>query len=151
MIDIGNKVFDTIFNAVTANGAYPDADVTTGFDEKTAVFPCVVVEETSSVPLQKGNTDDCAENYTRFVYEVSVYTDNVNSAKTVGKDILNIVDTALQGLKFRRIHKNKPLNIARTIFRQYGRWEVIVGKPITRTDIVDGKPVETTVYQMYRR
>ena len=151
MIDIESKIFDTIFNAVTANNAYPNADVTTGFDEKTAVFPCVVVEETNNSPYRRMNTDDCAENYTRLTYEVSVYTDNVNSAKTTGKEILKIVDTALQGLKFRRIHKNKPLNIARTIFRQYGRWEVIVGKPITRTDIVDGKQVETTTYQMYRR
>lgn len=143
MIDIESKIFDTIFNAVKAENAYPDADVTTGFDEKIAVFPCVVVEETNNAPYRRANTDDCAENYTRLTYEVSVYTDNVNSAKTTGKDILNIVDNALQGLKFRRIHKNKPLNLNRTVFRQYGRWEVIVSKPVT-----DG---DNTIYQMYRR
>ena len=143
MIDIESKIVDTIYNAVKAVNAYPDADVTTGFDEKTAVFPCVVVQETNNSPYRRGNTDDCAENYTRLTYDVSVYTDNANSAKSEGKKILDIVDTALQGLKFRRIHKNKPLNISRTLFRQYGRWEVIVGKPI-----VVG---ENTVYQMYRR
>lgn len=143
MIDIESKVFDTIFNAVTASTAYPTADVTTGFDEKTATFPCVVVEEVDNAPYRKGDTDNCAENYARIIYEVSVYTDNVNTAKTTGKAILNIVDTTLQGLKFRRIRKNKPLNIARTIFRQYGRWEVIVGKPT----IIGNN----TVYQMYRR
>lgn len=143
MIDIESKIVDTIFNAVKANNAFPDADVTTGFDEKTAVFPCVVVEETNNAPYRMMNTDDCAENYTRLTYEVSVYTNNANSAKTTGKEILDIVDTALQGLKFRRIHKNKPLNINRTLFRQYGRWEVIVGKPVS----VGNK----TVYQMYRR
>lgn len=143
MIDIESKVVDTIFNAVKDNSAYPDADVTTGFDETTATFPCVVIEEVNNSPYRRMDTDDCAENYTRLTYEVSVYTDSVNSAKTTGKDILNIVDNALQGLKFRRIHKNKPLNIARTIFRQYGRWEVIVSKPIIRGD--------DTVYQLYRR
>lgn len=143
MIDIENKVVDTIFNAVKANDAYPNADVTTGYDEKTATFPCVVVEEVDNAPVRRMDTDDCAENYTRLSYEVSVYTDNANSAKTVGKDILQIVDNALQGLKFRRIRKNKPLNINRTIFRQYARYEVIVGKPIE----VNGN----TVYQMYRR
>ena len=97
----------------------------------------------NNAPYRRMNTDDSAENYTRLTYEVSVYTDNVNSAKTTGKAILNLVDTALQGLKFRRIHKNKPLNIARTIFWQYGRWEVIVGKPV-----IDGNK---TIYQMYRR
>lgn len=149
MIDIESKVVDTIFNAVTA--IYPNADVTTGYDEKTAVYPCVVVQEINNRPLVYSATDDCSENHTKLTYEVNIYTDNTNTAKTVGKAILEIVDTALQGLKFRRLHRNKSLNINRTVFRQYGRWEVIVGKPTTRTDIVDGKPVETTVYQMYRR
>ena len=143
MIDIESKIFDTIFNAVTASAAYPTANVTTGYDEKNAVFPCVVVEEVNNAPYRSGNTDDCAENYTRLTYEVSVYTDNLNNAKTTGKDILKIVDDALQGLKFRRIHKNKPLNLNRTLFRQYGRWEVIVGKPVHVGN--------NLVYQMYRR
>ena len=143
MIDIESKIVDTIYNAVKANNAYPNADITTGFDEKVAVFPCVVITETNNQPFRNANTDDCAENYTRLTYEVSVYTDNKDKAKTEGKKILAIVDSALQGLKFRRVHLNKPLNIARTIFRQYGRWEVIVGKPIT----VGNK----TIYQMYRR
>ena len=143
MIDIESKVFDTIFNAVTASSAYPNADVTTGFDEKVATFPCVVVQEIDNVPYRRSATDDCAENHTKLSFEVSVYTDDANKAKTEGKTILGIVDTALQGLKFRRVHKNEPLNINRTLFRQYGRWEVIVSKPITVGD--------NTVYQMYRR
>lgn len=141
MIDIESKVFDTIFNAVTLE--YPNADVTTGFDEKLAVFPCVVVQEVNNAPLRRMDTDDCAENYTALTYEVSVYTDNVNKAKSEGKKILEIVDNALQDLKFRRVRKNQPLNIARTIFRQYARYEVIVGKPIVVGDNI--------VYQMYRR
>lgn len=141
MIDIESKVVDTIFNAVTA--VYPNADVTTGYDEKTAVFPTVVVEEVNNSPYRQSATDDCSENHARITYEVNVYTDNTGTAKSVGKDILNIVDLALQGLKFRRIHRNKPLNLNRTVFRQYGRWEVIVGKPVT-----DG---DNTIYQMYRR
>jgi len=141
MIDIQSKVVDTIFTAVTTQ--YPNADVTTGFDEKTAVFPCVVVQESDNIPYQNANTDDCAENYTRLIYEVSVYTDDVNKAKTEGRKILNIVDTALQGLKFRRIRMNQPINIGRTIFRQYIRSEVIVSKPITVGD--------KTVFNLYRR
>ena len=141
MIDIESKIIDTIFTAVTTS--YPNADITTGFDEKTAIFPCVVVQEIDNESFRRTITDDCAENHARLTYEVSVYTDNANKAKTEGKAILGIVDTALQGLKFRRIRKNQPLNINRTLFRQYGRWDVIVGKPI-----VDG---ENTIYQLYRR
>lgn len=143
MIDIESKIVDTIYNAVKANNAYPDADVTTGYDEKNAIFPCVVVSEVNNQPYRRTITDDCAENHTRLTYEVSVYTNNKDKAKTEGKKIIAIVDDALQGLKFRRIHLNKPLNINRTVFRQYGRWEVVVGKPITVG--------EKTIYQMYRR
>ena len=141
MIDIESKVVDTIFNAVKAE--YPNADVTTGFDETSAIFPCVVIQEVNNSPLRRTMTDDCAENHTRIEYEVSVYTNTAGTAKTEGKAILAIVDTALQGLKFRRLRKNQPLNIARTLFRQYGRWEVIVGKPSE----INGN----TVFQMYRR
>lgn len=143
MIDIQNMIVDAIFNAVKAENAYPNADVTTGFDMKTAVFPCVVIEEVNNAPLRSTDTDDCAENHTRLVYEVSVYTNDISKAKTEGRNILKIVDDTLQGLKFRRTRTNQPLNIARTIFRQYARWEVVVGKPITVGN--------NTVYQMYRR
>ena len=143
MIDIESKVVDTIYNAVKANNAYPDADVTTGYDEKLATFPCVVIEEINNVPYRRTATDDCSENHTRLTYEISVITDNVNTAKTVGREILGIVDNAMQGLKFRRVYTSQPLNMDRTKFRQYGRWEVIVGKPITVGN--------NLVYQMYRR
>lgn len=143
MIDIESKVFDTIFNAVKANDAFPEADVTTGYDEGVATFPCVVVEETDNVPYRRTSTDECAENHTKLYYEISVYTDNANNAKTTGKRILGIVDDALAGLKFRRIRKNEPLNINRTIFRQYAQYEVIVSKPMTVGN--------DTVYQFYRR
>lgn len=143
MIDIESKVFDTVFNAVKAQNAYPDADVTTGFDEKTATFPCVVVEEVDNAPYRRTSTDECVENHARIIYEISVYTDNKNVAKTIGKAILSIIDDAMAGMKFRRTRKNKPLNTARTIFRQYARYEVIVAKPITVGN--------NTVYQMYRR
>lgn len=141
MIDIESKVVDSIFNAVTTE--YPDADITTGFDEKTAKFPCVVVEEKNNFDYQKTATDDCSENHAKLIYEVSVYTNNVDDAKTVGKKILNIVDETLKSLKFRRVRKNQPLNIARTIFRQYGRWDVVVSQPV-----VSG---EDTIYYLYRR
>lgn len=143
MIDIQNMIVDAIFNAVKAENAYPNADVTTGFDMKTAVFPCVVIEEVNNAPLRSTDTDECAENYTRLVYEVSVYTNDISNAKTEGRNILKIVDDTLQGLKFRRTRTNQPLSLSRTLFRQYARWEVVVGKPI-----IDGDRV---IYQMYRR
>lgn len=142
MIDILSKVVDTVYNAVIAE--YPNINVTTGYDPKNATFPCVVVEEIDNVPFRNTITDDCVENHSRLTYEVNVYTNSQDSAKTDGRKIIETVDAALaEELKFRRLRFNKPLNIGRTIFRQYIRSEVIVSKPETDGDNV--------VYRFYRR
>lgn len=141
MIDIESLVFDTVYNQLHV--LFPDANITAGYDEKLAVFPNVIVQEVGNVPYQRTNTDDCAENHTRVTYEVSVESNKENTARSECKAILNAADEIMQGMKFRRIHKNKPINIDRTIYRQYARYEAIVEKPIEVGD--------NTVYQMYRR
>ena len=146
MIDIESLVFDTVYNQL--HSVYSQANITAGYDEKKAVFPCVVVREVGNVPYEDGNTDDCAENYTRITYEIEVESNNQSKARSECKDILNTVDGIMQGMKFRRTHKNRPLNVDRTIYRQYARYEVIVGKPIVFNA---GTASERTVYQMYRR
>lgn len=146
MIDIENMVFDTVYNALIQQ--FPEANITAGYDEKMAVYPAVVVREVGNVPYQRGNTDDCAENFTRVTFEIEVESDKINTARTECKNILNAVDDIMQSMKFRRIHKNRPLNVDRTVYRQYARYEVIVGKPVTYDA---GTENERTVYQMYRR
>lgn len=149
MIDIESLVFDTVYNSL--HQQFPDANITAGYDEKLAVYPAVIIRETGNNPYQRGNTDGCAENYTRLTYEVEVESDKVNVGRSECKALLNAVDNIMQGMKFRRIHKNRPLNVDRTVWRQYARYEVICDKGTQITRIVDGKEVTDTVYQMYRR
>ena len=146
MIDIENLVFDTVYNAL--HTIYPNANITSGYDEQMATYPTVIVRETNNVPYQKMNTDDCAENYARLTYEVEVFSNKADTARSECKAILKDADTVMQGMKFRRIHKNRPLNIDRTLYRQYARYEVIVGKPYV---VDEGLQTERTVYPMYRR
>lgn len=146
MIDIESLVFDTVYNALVQE--YPDANITAGYDEKAAVFPNVVIRETGNTPYQFGNTDESAENFTRVTYEVEVESNKKDTARSECKSILNTVDGIMQGMKFRRIHKNRPLNVDRTVYRQYARYEAIVGKPIV---VNKGTENEKTVFQMYRR
>ena len=149
MIDIESLVFDTVYNSL--HQTYPSVNITAGYDEKTATFPTVVVRETGNVPVQQFNTDDCAENYARLTYEIEVYSDKLNIGRSECKELLDAVDGIMQGMKFRRIHKNRPINTDRTVWRQYARYEVIVGKGITTTTGEGQEAVTTTVYQMYRR
>ena len=146
MIDIESLVFDTVYNALIQQ--YPNANITAGYDEKLAVYPAVIIREVGNVPYQRGNTDACAENYTRVTVEIEVESDKKDTARSECKNILNAVDDIMQNMKFRRIHKNRPLNVDRTVYRQYARYEAIVGKPITYDA---GTENERTVYQMYRR
>ena len=141
MIDIENLVFNTVFDQLSA--LYPSANITTGYDEKEATYPTVIVRETNNVPVQSMNTDDCAENYSRLTYEVEVVSNREHIARSECKEILEAADTIMQSMKFRRIHKNRPVNVDRTVYRQYARYEVIVGKPYERNG--------NMVFQMYRR
>ena len=141
MIDIENLVFDTVYTSL--HEQFPEANITAGYDEKNAIFPTVIVREVDNVPYQFGNTDDCAENYSRITVEIEVESNRQDTARSECKSILNAADAVMQSMKFRRTYKNRPLNIDRTIYRQYARYEAIVGKP----QDINGN----TVYQMYRR
>ena len=48
MIDIESLVFDTVYNALIQQ--YPNANITAGYDEKTAVFPAVLIREVGNIP-----------------------------------------------------------------------------------------------------
>lgn len=141
MIDIENMVFDRVFNQL--HSLFPDVNITAGYDEEVAVFPTVIIRQTNNQPYRQSATDDCAENHTRLTYEVEVFSDQAGTGRSECKELLEAADTIMQGMKFRRVHLNRPLNIDRTLWRQYARYEVIVGKP----EEIDGN----IVYHMYRR
>lgn len=149
MIDVESKVFDTVYNWI--HNLYPNANITAGYDEQNAIFPCVVVRQTNSQPYRNSATDDCSENHTRLTFEVEVFSDKADTGRSECKELLIAADDAFQSMKFRRIHLNRPLNVDRTLWRQYARYEVIVGKP-TVTVTGEGDNTETIyTYQMYRR
>ena len=140
MIDIESIVFDTVYNAVIT--AYPTARIDAGYVEKSATFPAVSVIETNSIPVQRTSTDDSSENYTRLYYEVNIYSDKQDTAKTEARGIAKVVDAAMQTLKAYRTMMHQLPNQDRTIFRLYMRYELIV-----REFTKDSKPA----YQAYRR
>ena len=141
MISIENFVFDTVYSQLSV--LHPEADISSGYEEKEASHLSVVIRETGNVPYQASNTDDCAENHARVTFEVEVVSDKTGESRSKIATVLNDADVIMQSMKFRRTFKSNAMNIGRTKFRQYARYEVIVGKPVE----INGK----TVYQMYRR
>lgn len=146
MIDIESLVFDTVYNQLSV--IYPSANISAGYDEKMAVYPNVAIREIGNIPYRSADTDDCAENFTRVTFEVEVTSNKIGTARSECKKILASADTAMQGMKFRRTYMSNMLNVDRTIYRQYARYEAIVGKPVV---VNKGQQNEKTVYQMYRR
>ena len=142
MIDVYNLVFDTIYNGIIAS--CPNTNITAGYDEQKAIFPCIVVTETDNAPYFRMATDANVETHTMLTYEISVYSDKLDTARSECSELLGAVDDIMQKtMKFRRIRKNRPVNISRTIYRQYALYEVIVREGVTSGD--------NMVYQMYRR
>lgn len=140
MIDIFNKVFDTVFDAIKA--VDDTADIMDVPADMFAKYPAVTVRETNNVPVKRMNTDECAENASRLSYEIRIYCDKLTGAKSHAKELFQAADSAMQGMKFFRTMKRELPNQDRTVFVIYGRWEVIVGKP----QEINGN----IVYQMYR-
>ena len=148
MIDIENMVFDKVSAGFASTITTIPVNVTAGYDENSAVYPTVVVRETGNAALTKTATDDCSENHARLTYEIEVYSNKIDTGRSECKLLLNTADDIMQSMKFRRIYKSRPINVDRTVWRQYARYEVIVGKPVTYDK---GTANERTVYQMYRR
>ena len=149
MIDIESLVFDTVYNALHA--LHSELNITAGYDENMATYPTLIVRQTNNQPYRNSATDDCSENHTRLTFELEVMSDKANTGRSECKQILMDADDVMQSMKFRRIHLNRPLNVNRTLWRQYARYEVICDKGTQVTRIVDDKPVVDTVYHMYRR
>lgn len=149
MIDVENLVFDTVYNGVQS--VHSGMTVVKGYIEENAVFPCIVVRETDNVPVKSTNTDDCAENYTRVTYQVEVYSDKDGTARSECRDLIHLVDGIMQRMKFYRTHLSEAFNIKRSIFRQYARYTVIVGKGVDTVTGSGNEQVTTTTFQLYRR
>jgi hypothetical protein len=84
-------------------------------------------------------------------FEIEVFSDKADDGRSECKELIIAADNAMQSMKFRRVHLNRPLNIDRTLWRQYARYEVIVGKPVTTVTGTGDEQVTTTTFHMYRR
>lgn len=141
MIDVENKVFDTVYNALIAYNE--DICVYGQATEVSASFPAVTIWETDNYGYRRTETEASTENHVVVTYEVNVYSNLQNGSKQECKAVLDVADTAMRGMGFRRILRRRVANIDRTIYRMYARYEAIVSAPYES----DGD----TIYKISRR
>lgn len=141
MIDIENKVLHNVFNAV--NASYSGCSCYGEYIAEVPHFPCVCGYESDSRTYRPSNDEQLHEHQAIIAYEFNVYSDSAYGKKEEAKAIADIVDRAMQNMKFTRTGRSQIPNIDRSIYRVVLRYEAIVGEPI----VTDGN---NTTYQMYR-
>ena len=128
MIDIENKIVDTVTNAVTA--IYADCLVVSVPTRNPAEFPCVSIYEADNAVYQPARTLSEVETHASLMYEVNVYSNLEYGRKGQAKDIAAVVDATMEKLGFQRTFKSPLPNEDVTIYRLTMRYKATVSQAI---------------------
>ena len=138
MIDISNIVINTVANAIWNTTGYSGVEVTSDYNPTPEKFPTVFIYEASNTAYDDSFDDALTDNHVNVMYVVDVFALDLTTATA----LRDIVDTAMQNMKFTRNFSQPTFNVDRTIKRFTSRYTAVVGKPITKNN--------QTIYQMYR-
>ena len=143
MVDIESYVFTRLTEAILLR--YPNAHITNDPVAELAGYPAVTIMEIGNATLRRMQDDEPVEHYVTVTYEVNIYSNERLGKMTVCKDILDIVDGVMLGMKFTKgLTRRLPaVDHSRTVYRLYARYTAVVDE-----GTVDG---DTTTYHMYRR
>ena len=142
MIDIENKVLDTVFAAV--RNQYTNANCYGEYVAVPAGFPCVCLYEQSNTTYRRSQDTDLQEHQSNLMYSCNVYSDKANGKKAEARAIAKLVDETMQRMKFTRTFFEPLPNIDRTVYRITMRYEAVAGEPIVTEN-------NNITYQMYRK
>ena len=132
MIDIENKVFDTVKTAVTSAFAtdYPTLTMYSEYVLSPTSFPCVTLIETDNYTQRRTQTEQPLENYAEVVFEANIYTNNIEGRKSLAKAIADVVDVTMQNMMFTRTLRTQTPNVDTTIYRLTLRYRAVVSAPV---------------------
>lgn len=128
MIDIENIVFTALSDAI--HTIYPTATVYGEYVEAPAAFPCVTIVEADNAVYERTRDLDGIEHYARVMYEVNVYTNDVNGKKSKAKQISNLIDAKMSEMLFTRTFRGQTPNIDRSIYRITLRYSAVVREAV---------------------
>ena len=125
MIDVESDVITVVANAVLT--AFPNVSVSSEYAESVPSLPAVTIEERDNSVYQKMRTD-VIENAAVLMYEVAVYSNKTQVAKSEAKAIFNVLDEAFASVGFTRTMRNQIPNYQdQSIHRIVARYEGIAG------------------------
>jgi hypothetical protein len=126
VIDIENRIFNEIYNAVIAE--YPNAKIESTLNLDPAEFPFVSVAETDNSTLTSTIDSNSYENHATLAYDVNVYSNKRAGRKAEAKAIFNIVDNVLIEWGFARLLVNPYTQDDSTKYRIMARYGAVVSK-----------------------
>lgn len=133
MIDIENKIIDTIATAMPGVTVYAD------FDLNPEEFPCVMVNYDYDGDLSRTFDNQLAPHHARIAVQIDCFDLNKDGAKALNN---TAVDT-MHSMKFTCTDSANWGRYMDGIYRYTSRFSAIVGEGVTE----DG----TTTFHMYRR
>jgi len=124
MIDIEQEIFKRIRAAILA--AYPGAVIYGEYVSNPTSFPAIMVQEVQNNTYNAGQTTEKIENFGVVAYQIDIFTNGTTKKQTC-KNVANIVDGILLGLKFSRAMLSKISNEEGVdIYHIAGRYDAIV-------------------------
>lgn len=133
MIDIENKVFKIVYDAVMAHD--PNIYVTSESSNAPPSFPTVYVEQIDSYDPAEFRVSSHEELYAAVVFDVQVFSNKPAGKKAEVKSILAVIDDALRAAGLRRMMSNyvdltdnrnsSVSNRNQSIIRLLGRYECL--------------------------
>jgi hypothetical protein len=133
MIDIENKVFKIVYDAVMAHD--PNIYVTSESSNTPPSFPTVYVEQIDSYDPAEFRVSSREELYAAVVFDVQVFSNKPAGKKAEVKSILAVIDDALRAAGLRRTMSNyvdltdnrnsSVSNRNQSIIRLLGRYECL--------------------------
>ena len=141
MIDVANIVLREVKAEVQA--VYPDCYFTTTNPDSVSKSRVVSMTEIDNYTYTRSLDDSLYEHHTNIAFQFDVYSNSTEGKKNEAKALMDLVDHALQGMKFVRTYCNPTPNIDRSYYRITARYKAVVAEGVD----VDGN----TVYQIYRK
>ena len=133
MIDIENKVFKIVYDAVMAHD--PNIYVTSESSNAPPSFPTVYVEQIDSYDPAEFRVSSREELYAAVVFDIQVFSNKPAGKKAEVKSILAVIDDALRAAGLRRTMSNyvdltdnrnsSVSNRNQSIIRLLGRYECL--------------------------
>lgn len=137
MIDIENKIIDMLTTAFEGV-----AKVSGTYTESPSEFPWVYAREISNTGYNRSYDNDLHEHHANVTFRIEYYSAKQSGAKQEIKAMMQIGDTAMQDIKFRRTSFSFIPNWDRSITRAVADYRAVVG---------EGREVgNDVVFQIYR-